>query len=73
MPPLLRSTVKGCGRIAVPVLGSDGIIGGISVVVASDLVPTARLIKECSPQMTRTSHEISEALGHLAKNRLHPD
>lgn len=56
---------KGVRAIAVPVLGSEGIVGGINLVVAKDLVSMDEVINKYSALMIETSREISEALGYL--------
>jgi len=58
----------GVGAIAVPVLNSEGIVGGINLVVAGDLVAVDEIIENYAQLMIRTSREISEALGHPAIN-----
>ena len=57
---------KGIRAIAVPVLNSDGIFGGINLVVASALESMDELRTKYASPLLITSSKISEALGYSA-------
>ncbi len=62
--------LQGAGAVAAPVFDSEGIIGGINLVVARPMVTMDELDKEYAPKLVRAAREISHALGYPSENRV---